>query len=210
MSGFTYEENDRKTPLEVFEWDNVWWEHTENTGAPRVLYIGDSISCATRRVATAKSENKILFDGFGTSKALDNPYFADSLRIFAAQQGKRDAVIFNNGLHGWHLDDETEYRGCYEEFVKFLLDEFAGTPVFAVLTTTVANSERNERVTVRNRVASEVAAKYGVGIIDLYTASVEAKSLLSPDGVHFTPAGYEVLAAKILETLAGAVPSLKA
>jgi len=209
MSNFTYESADNNTKLETFEWDNVWWEHTENTDAPRVLYIGDSISCATRRVATAKSGNKILFDGFGTSKALDNPYFADTLRIFAAQMKRCDAVIFNNGLHGWHLDDETEYRAYFDGFVKFLLDEFADTPVFVVLTTTVANDERNERVTVRNKVASEVAAKYGVGIIDLYAASAEAKELLSPDGVHFTPAGYEVLAAKILDTLTEAVFSLK-
>ncbi len=210
MSNFTYETKDTKTPLEVFEWDNVWWEHTEIADAPRVLYIGDSISCGTRRVATSKSGNKILFDGFGTSKSVDNPYFSDSVRIFAAQQGRRDAVIFNNGLHGWHLDDETEYRSYLEGFVKFLLEEFTDTPVFVVLTTTVANSDRNVRVTVRNKVASEVAEKYGVGVIDLYAASEEAKELLSPDGVHFTPAGYEVLAAKILDTLAESVPSLKA
>ena len=123
MSNYTYEERDVKTPLETYEWDNVWFEHTEIDTPDRVMYIGDSISCVTRKAATAASENKLLFDGFGTSKALDNAYFKESVRIFAAQQGKRRAIVFNNGLHGWHLDDSTEYAEYYESFVKFLLDE---------------------------------------------------------------------------------------
>jgi len=209
MSNFTYEAKDTKTKLETFEWDNVWWEHTENTTAPRVLYIGDSISCGIRRVATAKAENKILFDGFGTSKAVDNPYFADTLKIFASQMSRCDAVIFNNGLHGFHLDDETEYKRHFEELVKFLIAEFEGTPVYIVLTTTVANPDREKRVTVRNKVALEIAEKYGLGVIDLYAASVEAKELLTPDGVHFTPAGYEVLAKKVVGTLTAEVEALK-
>lgn len=207
MSNFTYEEIDRNSKLETFEWDNVWWEHTENLDAPRVLYIGDSISCGTRRIATAAAENKILFDGFGTSKSVDNPYFADTLKIFAAQMSRCDAVIFNNGLHGWHLDDAA-YGSFYKELVKFLVAEFKDTPVYIVLTTTVANPERDKRVTDRNKVALEIAEKYGLGVIDLYAASVEAKGLLTPDGVHFTPAGYEVLAKKIVGTLRAEVPSL--
>ena len=88
MSDFTYAFENRNTKLERFEWDNVWWECADTTGVPRVLYIGDSISCATRRVATQTAENKIFFDGFGTSKALDNPYFFKSLCIFAEQEGE--------------------------------------------------------------------------------------------------------------------------
>ena len=53
MSSYTYEFENRKTPLETYEWDNVWFEHTENDTDDRVVYIGDSISCATRKVATA-------------------------------------------------------------------------------------------------------------------------------------------------------------
>ena len=74
MSNFTYEFNNRSQSLEKFEWDNVWWEQADVTGVPRVLYIGDSISCATRHVATEAAEGKIFFDEFGTSKAVDNPY----------------------------------------------------------------------------------------------------------------------------------------
>ena len=73
MSEFTYENKDTNFELETFEWDNVWLDHITYPTLPRVLYIGDSISCGTRRVATIASGEKLLFDGFGTSKALDNP-----------------------------------------------------------------------------------------------------------------------------------------
>ena len=84
-----------------------------------MLYIGDSISCATRRIATATARGEIFFDGFGTSKALDNSYYTDSLHLFAQQQGERKVVLFNNGLHGWHLDDESEYSKEYEKMICF-------------------------------------------------------------------------------------------
>lgn len=198
MSNLTYEFENRMDKLETYEWDNVWWEHADEEGTPRVLYIGDSISVATRRVATATSENTIYFDGFGTSKALDNPYFYDSVRIFARQQGERCAVLFNNGLHGWHLDDESEYGKYYEEMIKFLISEFEGTPVYLVLTSAVADPERNERVVKRNAVALSLAEKYALPVIDYYSIVNDHRDLICPDGVHLLPDGYKLLAERIV------------
>ena len=199
MDGFTFEFEDRKEQLETWEWDNVMINHTEDTQGKRLLYIGDSISCGTRGVANEKQG--VHFDGFGTSKALDNPYFKPTLSLFARQQGRRDAVLFNNGLHGWHLDDATEYKEYYEDFVKYLLEEFKGTPIYIVLTTYYSNEKRVNRVVARNEVALEIAKKYDLPVIDLYTVSINNKDLLTEDGVHFTKAGYEKLGEKILETL---------
>ena len=139
MADMTYEFEDSQQKLEKHEWDNVWWEHADTTGVPRVLYIGDSISYSTRSVATATAERTIFFDGFGTSKALDNPYYTPTLHLFAQQQGERRVVLFNNGLHGWHLDDKTDYAREYEKMINFLLREFEGTPIVLLLTTHVAN-----------------------------------------------------------------------
>ena len=198
MSNYTYEAKDINTPLETYEWDNVWYEHTEREDADRVLYIGDSISCGTRKVATAVSENTLLFDGFGTSKALDNPYFKESVRICGLQQRKRRAIVFNNGLHGWHLDDSTEYAEYYESFVRFLLDEFKGTPVILLLTTHVADGQRDERVKARNEAVKRIAEKHRLGVIDLYSITAE-NDVVGGDGVHLTPEGYGMLARKIVE-----------
>lgn len=190
------------TPIvyETYEWDNTWIEHADESNRKRVLYIGDSISCGTRHIATNLTDCRILFDGFGTSKALDNPYFEDMLRLFAAQESRRDAVLFNNGLHGFHLDDKTEYRNDYDKMVQFLLSEFRNTPVFILLTTHVADEAQNKRVILRNLAATEVAKKYHLPTIDLYSVSAAMPDQLT-DGVHFTQSGYQALAQTILNAL---------
>jgi len=200
MSNMTYEATDNKVALETYEWDNTWIDHANDTETPRVLYIGDSISYATRRIVTETAEGKFLVDGYGSSKALDNPFLFDSIKMFAAQQGSRSAIIVNNGLHGWHLDDNSEYGALYEKLIAFLLEEFKGTPVFVVLTTSVRDEGREQRVKVRNAAAVAVAEKYGLGIIDLYSISAAHQELWS-DGVHFKRECYEMFAKYIVECL---------
>ena len=201
MGDFTYEIKDRREVLETYEWDNVWIDCANDTEKKRVLYIGDSISCGTRRTATALSGETVLFDGFGTSKAVDNPFFTDSIRLFAAQLPKLETILFNNGLHGFHLEDDTEYKEAYEKVVAFLLDTYPDVPVYILLTTCVRDEVRLERVKVRNRAAREIAEKYGLPVVDLFALTEENKSLLSEDGVHFTSEGYERIAKEILTTL---------
>jgi hypothetical protein len=82
-------------------------------------------------------------------------------------------VLFNNGLHGWHLDDDAQYLYYYEKAVKFLLDEFKDAPIVIVLTTSVADEEREQRVKRRNEVAAKIAEKYRLSIIDLYSISAK-------------------------------------
>lgn len=199
MSEFTYETNDTNRKLETYEWDNVWWEQTANTTAKRFLYIGDSISCGTRRVISRLSNSEILCDGFGTSKALDNPYLMPSLELFMKQQNKCDGILFNNGLHGWHLSDE-EYGKYYEQMLLFL--QKAGAPIYIVLTTDdITSPHRNAFVKTRNEVAKALAQKYHLPIIDLHAVATANAECHVPDGVHFNATGYELLAKCILESI---------
>ncbi|MBR5540581.1 MAG: SGNH/GDSL hydrolase family protein [Clostridia bacterium] len=200
MSEFTFEHEGSTQKLETFEWDNVWLDHPDNTETPRVLYIGDSISCALRRPTTVLAEEAVLFDGFGTSKALDNPYFKEALLLFAGQQGRRELVLLNNGLHGAHLDDEA-YERYYEDMVQFLRREFHESELALVLTTYTRSENWIDRVKTRNEAVCRIAEKYGLPVIDLYTPSVESADLLSEDKVHFTSQGYQVLAQVLLSAV---------
>lgn len=187
-----------KVTFESYEWDNTWIEKSNETSAKRVLYIGDSISCGTRTALNAIADGEILFDGFGTSKALDNPYYFPSLSLFARQESSRNAVIFNNGLHGWHLDEQ-EYSKLYSEFLDKLINEFPGILIIPVLTTLVTNKDyHNDRVINRNIIVKELAASKKLPIIDLYTVSEQNDNLKINDGVHYTEAGYKVLANAVL------------
>lgn len=199
MSNMTYEFESNKQKLETYEWDDLWIEHANTRGVPRVLYIGDSISRGTRNIATATADKKILFDGFATSKAVNNPYYTDALSLFAKQQGERAVILFNNGLHGWHLDDETEYANEYEKMICYFLSEFNGTPLVLLLTTHVKNEDEDARVLVRNRVVSELAQKYSISVIDLYTVTKEHSELYIHDGVHLTDKGYQILAETLVK-----------
>ena len=195
MNNFTYESENKTSKLETLEWDNVWWEHTENNIDKRVLYIGDSISCGIRHQITRLSNNNILCDGFATSKAVDNPYFKETLKLFMKQQNKCDAILFNNGLHGWHLSDE-EYQKYYDDMLIFLMKQ--DIPIFVILTTNVTKKEDSEIVKSRNIIAKAIAQKYNLPIIDLYSVSVEIANLHT-DGIHFESLGYEKLAEYILK-----------
>ncbi len=201
MDNFTYENNDRVTPLETYEWDNVWIQRTDDKKSPRVLYIGDSISCALRVFGNGVTKEEILIDSFGTSKAIDNAYFWDALCLFSLQEGHRDIVLFNNGLHGWHLDDEKDYPAYYERMLCKILDEFKDSKVVIVLTTAVAKEERHERVKVRNGFVKAIAGKYGLDIIDLYEISSENMDLLGDDGVHFTADGYQKISEYLVDEI---------
>ena len=198
MSDFTYEKDSQIAELETYEWDNVWWEQAPKQDATRVLYIGDSISCALRRKATAVSNDELLFDGFGTSKAVDNPYFLPSVKSFATQQRERRVVIFNNGLHGWHLTEEA-YGEHYKKLVTALKAEFSDCVIALVLTTAITDKERNERVKVRNEKVKEIAKELSLPIIDLNEVSAKNISLISGDGVHFTDKGYDVMATFLVD-----------
>jgi len=203
MREFTYENKDSREMYETYEWDNTWIEYASGSEAKRVLYIGDSISCQIRRLATKLTDESILFDGYGSSKGIDNPYLIDSIRLFAEQQGRRDAVLFNNGLHGWHLDDEKEYKEYYEYVVKFLIDEFKNIPLILVLTTHVGSEEREKRVIARNNVVLRIAEKYNLQVIDLYSEALKQHEHLDEYGVHFAEEGNISLAGKIVNDLAG-------
>lgn len=184
--------------LEMYEWDNTWLEQAPEDSKPRVLYIGDSISCGIRPVINRLSNGRILFDGFGTSKAVDNPYFQEAVRLFGKQQRKRELVVFNNGLHGFHLEDTKEYRDYYEKMIQFLIEEFDKTKMALVLTTSTTKMD-NERIIRRNEVVEMLAEKYRLSVIDLHSVSMECKDMFY-DGVHFNEEGYVRLAKKLLES----------
>ncbi len=197
----TYEFENRSERLETYEWDNTWLDHPGTQGVPRVIYIGDSISRANWANVNSLADGTIFFDGFATSKALDNPYFYDSLRMFAFQQMHRSAIVINNGLHGWHLEDSTEYKNHYENMLRFLTEEFKGTPIMVVLTTAVSDKDRDARVVARNNAVCEIAKDFNIPVIDFYSVVSEHRDFISQDGVHLLEDGYKLLAELLVKSV---------
>ena len=82
-----------------------------------------------------------------------------------------------------------------------MLEKYSKVPVFLVLTTYIRDEARIERVKARNSAVLKIADKYQLPVIDLYTVTEKNKELLSKDGVHFTPEGYEIIAKEIISVI---------
>lgn len=184
--------------LEKYEWESLWWEEPENKVKNHILYIGDSISKGTTERLNRIDEN-LAVDNFATSKAVDNPAFEKSLAVFAAQNPDYTTVLFNNGLHGYHLSSE-EYAQHYEKLLLVVRELFADTKLF-VLTSTYTADGKQEIVEKRNAKVKAIAEKHNLPIIDLYKTSYKKDDLICEDKVHFTDNGYVTLAKAILENL---------
>ncbi len=196
---FTYEEKDTKSKIETYEWEYAWRDRFETD--KRILIIGDSISVGYRGLIAEASGGVWRADGLATSKGIDNEYFKSALDSFIEQREKYDFMIFNNGLHGWHLSAE-EYGRCYKEFIMYLLQK--NIPLAIVLTTpareknnTAFFDRRNYEVIKRNTCAAKTAEELNIPIIDNYTLLADKRELFSNDGIHLSKEGYMLIAKNI-------------
>lgn len=192
MSEFTYEEAVLGR-LETYEWDNVWWERNRDLEHPRVMYLGDSISCGIRSVWNKIEGIEWYVDNCGTSKALDNPFLLNLAISFCHQQRRCDGILINNGAHGSHLSND-EYESYYEKLIMGLQKEFHKIPIILVTTTFSPDDSRNAVVILRNEAVMRISKKFSLPVIDLYETS---KNLTYVDKVHLDNEGYGVLAEKI-------------
>ena len=202
----TYETAPRLSPLGKYEWDDIWWDNAPDTVGKRILIIGDSISRGTRRAAGKLEGRGVFIDGIATSKAVDNPAFFALINYFAEAGHSYDALFFNNGLHGWHLEEE-KYAPLLTETAKFIKERFAPKKFFIVLTTPVRKSKETEnfddinpRVLARNAAALETARELGAEVVDLYSLIENRPELYTQDGVHLIDEGYILLAEEIIKT----------
>lgn len=201
----TYETKNAENALETYEWDDVWFDHAEDSSLPRALILGDSISRGCRHVLVKKTIDFLHADNYASSKALDNAAFKPMLETVFSQEKNLKVVSFNNGLHGWHLQDAA-YKAEYEKMVCLLekLCAKSGAKLVITLTTPLRNSEnlsefdaRNERVIARNEIAKEICKKHGLVLNDFYTPMLDKEELYMPDGVHFKEQGYDILSSQM-------------
>lgn len=184
--------------LEKYEWESLWWEEPENKDKRHILYIGDSISQGTTPKLNALEE-KLAVDNFATSKAVDNPNYLKSLEVFSLQNPGYDTILFNNGLHGFHLTDE-EYETHYENLFIKVKALFKDAKPYIILSS-FSKTDKETYTVPRNAAARRIAEKYGIEVIDFYTISKANENTISADKIHFTNEGYEMLAQEIIKRI---------
>lgn len=185
--------------LENKEWDRYWIESARDCTTSRIWMIGDSITNGIMETFNDIMDYPYPVDGYVTSKSIDNPYLIPMIELFSRQQRYRNVIIFNNGLHGWHLNDTTDYAAYYEKTVAFLVETYPETPLFLSLCTHLQDAEMDKRVVSRNNVIHSVAKKFNLPVIDHYTIVKNNPDLLCRDGVHLT--SYRLLCNEITRNI---------
>ncbi|BCX46321.1 alpha/beta hydrolase [Haloferula helveola] len=199
------------------------------TGLPKVLLIGDSISGGYQKevkrlldgkAVVVKNEGNAQYTGTGVKKI--EQWLGD---------GDWDVIHFNWGLwdmYGWEFANEDRSPQAYAERLEKLVTRLEKTGATLIWATTTPACPEPE-VTMKNRFKTEVKIspdlekryldaaggvmkKHGVRINDLHSLirpDLE-KYATGPDNVHFTGAGYGVLArqvvAEIEKAIAGSEP----
>ena len=181
----------------------------DDSGLPRVLIIGDSISIGyTARV------RKLLEGKANVHRPKTNcrwSAFGNEHVLQWIGEEKWDLIHFNFGLwdwYGWKQENKAtpqSYAKSLEGIVQKLKSSDAKL-VFAVTTPPCIGPEKkvkfkvtNEQAEEFNRLARAVMKKHGVAINDLYSliGKDRAKYQLGENDVHYNDAGRDLLAAQV-------------
>ena len=90
---------------EATEWCDIWIPHADQTGLPRVLLIGDSITRGYYPEVEKRLAGKAYVAQLATSAFLSDPMLLKEVALILDSL-KVDVIHFNNGLHGWQHSEE--------------------------------------------------------------------------------------------------------
>ena len=183
---------------------------TDDPALPRILLIGDSISIGytppVRDMLKGKANvHRILTNGGPTIRGVA------SLDKWLGT-GKWDIIHFNFGLHDLKIMEGGKHQvplQDYESNLKQITARLKQTQAKLIWATTTpvphgpTNPPRHlEDVQKYNAVAEKVMKDANVPINDLYTFALpKLAEIQRPNNVHFTPAGYKVLAEQVVKSL---------
>ena len=189
---------------ERYEWIQSWCDEADKQDKPRVLLVGDSITCGYQGIVRELLRDVCYVDYLATSYAADNKLYSTLVEDFA-KNSSYCVVHFNHGLHGVHMCPRT-----YKSKIKNLLLRLAEKSKIILAETTVVYKENSarldpvwrKRVNERNEVVAELVTELDCGWNRLYEISEKVPFAdRASDGVHYQAAGYELLADAVAKSI---------
>ena len=181
-------------PLETYEWDDIWFDHATDEVQKRVVVFGDSISVNYRFPLIEALRGVYCVDNYGTSKAADNPFLKENIRLVLAQQN-HDIIYFCSG-HGTHQTPQ-EYEQNVDKLVQWLLTDYPEKKLIIAGRIYSSYPPKEETCLQRNESLSRIAKKYALPFDDLHALTFNRPDLLKEDKVHLNEAGQQVVAEHI-------------
>jgi hypothetical protein len=183
---------------------------TDDPALPRILLIGDSISIGytlpVRDMLKGKANvHRILTNGGPTPNGVAN------LDKWLGT-GKWDIIHFNFGLHDLKIMETGKHQVPIQDYESNLkkitarLKQTQAKLIWAATTPVPQGPTKPPRLAedVRkyNAVAEKVMKDANIPINDLYTFALPTlPEIQLPKNVHFTPAGYKVLAGQVVKSI---------
>lgn len=200
---------------ESIEWCDLWVSHANETGLPRVLLIGDSIT----RAYYPGVENNLLGKAFvgrlATSAFISEPMLLTEIAM-VLDEYKFDVIHFNNGMHGWQ-HTEAEYRRAFPAFMAVIKAHAPQAKLIWASTTTLKvsptlSSDNNtvatdDRIAARNAIALEFTQAAGIELDDL-NALTRGHPEYHSDNVHFNDQGIALQAKQVAAHIEKILPHL--
>ena len=184
---------------------NAWDFVEDDSGLPRVLLIGDSVSRAYTQTVRKELAG---FANVHRAPANCGPTSTGLKRIDVwLGNGKWDVIHFNFGIH-----DRATPLADYATRLEQLVERMQQTGAKLVWASTtpipdVANKYSSESIVQRNAAAADVMQRHAVAIDDLFTAiTPRLAELQNPNDVHFTGPGNEFLGEQVASFLKSMIP----
>lgn len=204
--------NAEEPKLERIEWTDVWVMNANQDAEARVLLVGDSIVKGYYGAVEKALGEKVSCARYATSLFLSNPDYLSEL-ILLLDRYDFDVIHINNGLHGWDYSEE-EYTAGLTQLLATIKQCSPEATIIWCMTTPVRvakevakiNTEKNDRVLERNRIAAEIMKEHEIPVNDLYAAVIDHPEFFAEDGVHYSGKGQAAQGEQVAKSIEKHLP----
>jgi lysophospholipase L1-like esterase len=198
---------------ESIEWCDIWISHANETGKPRVLLIGDSITRGYYPQVEKHLAGKAFVGRLSSSAFISDPVLIQQIQMVLGQY-KFDVIHFNNGMHGWQ-HSEQEYDDAFPKFLAAIQAAAPGAKLIWANTTTLKVSPdlpagdqtkaTDERIAARNAIALKYIKAAGIEVDDLNSLTAGHPEYHT-DNVHFNDHGIALQADQVARQIQTLLP----
>ena len=193
---FLPENSSRKR--ERVEWVQFYSFNAKDDDAPRILVIGDSISCQFKDFLRQELGEKVNLSSWAVSKCVTDLTFIKELDL-VLEYNKYDLILFNNGLHSLSMPPD-EWGRAYEKVLDFIAAKLPEVPVTLVLSTPLTSRDKTEKSRMLNEVVLNISRKKQLPVLDLFSSMDQLdRDKFWIDEYHFTEQASEMQAKQIAE-----------
>ena len=170
---------------ERVEWVQFYSYNARDNEAPRVLVIGDSISCQFKDFLRKQLGDKVNLSSWATSKCVTDPTYLKELGPIL-EYNEYDLVLFNNGLHSLSMPLD-EWGNAYEKALDFIAAKLPDVPIALVYSTPLTSMDKTQISRNLNAVVLKISQKKQLPIVDIFTPMDQLdRDQFWIDEYHFT------------------------